>query len=367
MSTLTDKLDLFKADPTENVDVVTQINDNYDKIDLAFSGIVGAYKNAIRNGDMGVAQRGNGPFTISNVYTVDGWQMTFVGGTFSVSRVVNPLGSGSNAQGSKYALRVVTAGQAAAGDLSAIVQKIEGVEKYAGKEVTLSFRAFSGSGTPKIGVEVVQDFGTGGAPSGAVQTAIGSVILSINDTGYSITFTVPSINGKTLGTNGNDSLVINLWLSTGSTNAARASNIGIQNSTITITDIQLEAGSVATAFERLPQQVQLAWCQRYFWQRNFPVTNSVVGLVSSYTNILSMLILENPVVMRAKPGIGISSGGHFQISSNGGSTPITGFIDPGSHTVHAVELQLNSLAVTVGGNFLRTNTAGAWINATAEL
>jgi len=221
-------------------------------------------RNVVRNGDMSIAQRGNGSFTTTGVYTADGWTKDHVGGTHTVNRTTTAPGSLPGGSAASAVLDVITSGQAAAGDFSSITQRVESVRTLAGQQATLSFIAYAATGTPKIGVEVIQFFGSGGSPSSLVLTAMGAVTLSTTSTRYTVALTVPSIAGKTLGTNGDDRLQINLWTSAGSTFAARAGSIGIQNSTISITDVQLEAGPVATPFERLPQQTQLAWCQRYF-------------------------------------------------------------------------------------------------------
>lgn len=264
MATTTAKLSLRKPDPTDNVSVTTDISDNMQKIDDGFAGISAGFRNAIRNGDMGVIQRGAGAFTVTSAHTADGWIKGHSGGTHSITLEGIGLGTYDNT-GLGMILRSVVAAQSVAGDYASIQQRIESVRTLAGKQVTLSFIAIAASGTPKLGVEVVQHFGTGGAPSADVNTAVSAVTISTTATRYTVSFTVPTVLGKTRGTNNNDYLAVIFWLSAGSTYATRASSIGIQNATIDISDIQLEAGSVATAFERLPQAVQLAWCQRYYY------------------------------------------------------------------------------------------------------
>ena len=368
MSTATAKLALTKPDPTENADVAV-LNANSDKIDAAFAGIVGAFKNQIRNGDFGVAQRGIGPFTAGG-YTVDGWQQSFTGGTLSTTRVVNTLGNPANADGAKYGLQFVTGAQAAAGDFSSVIHKIEGVEKYAGKTVVLSFKAKASAGTPKIGVELQQVFGTGGAPSATVFTAVSAITISVTETGYSVSFVVPAITGKTLGSNGDDYLGISLWFSAGSTFAARASNIGIQNATITIYDVQLETGTVATAFERLPQQVQLAWCKRYYWRTvdaalSINVTPILpLGTAASNTIIAVSIILEIP--MRATPTCVIVSSSGNDGTVQFAVTSVT--VDSGTPKAFQLSVTCAGGTFTVGrAARLFANAAGGYCEFMAEL
>lgn len=228
-------------------------------------------RNVIRNGDASVYQRGA---WTTNAYGVDGWRCDSSGGTVTPSRQVAPAGTGMGTNGAGYYLRSVVSGQSLAGDFARFTQRIEGVRTLAGKSVSLSFLA-TPTGPPKIGVEVVQNFGTGGSPSATVNTAIQAVALAAGVNRYSVSFTVPSIAGKAFGTNNDDFLEVNLWLSAGADNAARASAIGFQNTTIDITDVQLEQGG-ATPFERLSQQEQLAWCQRYYERVTSPAANTTI-------------------------------------------------------------------------------------------
>ncbi len=246
---------------------------------------------------MGVAQRGNGAFTVGG-YTADGMGVAFVGGTMSTSRVTNTPGSTD----ARYALSVATGTQSLASHYTELFMRAEDVTRLAGKSATLSFVAKASAGTPKIGVEIEQSFGTGGTPSAIVYTAVSAVTISATFTRYTVSFTVPSISGKTLGTAGNDYLSVNLFLSAGSDFAARASSIGIQNTTIDITDVQLEHGG-ATAFERLPKHEQLAWCQRYYVKVGIGSSPEqiAVGLVANAS--VGRTILPLPVEMRATPTV----------------------------------------------------------------
>lgn len=328
------------------------------------------FRNRIRNGDMGVVQRGVGPFTGSYIYTADGWPKGHVGGTHSVSLNTQGLGSGLGINGALRSLSSTVASQSAVGDYAVVYQRIESVRTLAGKQVTLSFLAYASSGTPSVGIEIEQGFGTGGSPSAVVQTAIRSVAISnAATTRYSVTFTVPSIVGKTLGTAGDDFLSINFWVSAGSSSASRASSIGIQNNQIDICDVQLEEGPAATPFERLPQQVQLAWCQRYYWRKSYGAATVGVSGIASYLSTQSFLHIQHPVPMRAAPTVvSTRAASDFTLYSNGGTTPLTGWSAPAAQqSPAAIEVDLGHAGATVGGNFIRTNNSAAYIDASAEL
>jgi hypothetical protein len=255
-------------------------------------------RNAIRNGDMGIAQRGNGPYP-GGAYSVDGWYVYGFGsgGTFTFNRVAQATGLGS-----PFLQTTISGLSGGATDQVYAYQAIEDWQRLTGKTVTVSFDAVAASGTPKIGVEFYQYFGSGGSPSATVHAPAGAVTISTTKARYSITGTVPSIVGKTLGTSGNSAMDLWFWFSAGANNATNASNIGTQNNMFSITDVQLEEGSTATPYERLSSQTQLSWCQRYYHrvqQSSGGPTRTLMGIATSTTAWSGIYYL--PVPMRALP------------------------------------------------------------------
>jgi hypothetical protein len=224
--------------------------------------------NAIINGAFEINQRG---FTSSTAggFGFDRWNTAISGGTVTASAQTFTTGSGPAAGiEPRNFYRVITSGQSTAGHFALLIQNIEDVRTLAGQTVTLSFYAKAGSGTPKIAGEIYQYFGTGGSPSAVVETPIGSSTISTSWARYSLTFVVPSLSGKTIGTNNDSALAVNLWVSSGATFATRSSSIGIQNNTFDIWGVQVEAGSTATPFRRNANSIQgeLAACQRYYYR-----------------------------------------------------------------------------------------------------
>jgi hypothetical protein len=145
-------------------------------------------------------------------------------------------------------------------------QHIENVRTLAGETVTISFWAKAGSGTPKIGVSINQDFQSGSGGSTTVEAPnMGTVTLTNDWTKYYITGTIPSITGKTIGTSGDDSLQVYFWLSSGTSTSVRSGGIGHQNNTaINMAMLQIEKGTVATDFEWLNMAEVVAQCQRFY-------------------------------------------------------------------------------------------------------
>lgn len=236
-----------------------------------------AGKNAIINGDFLINQRAFTSNTADSSYNFDRWTQQNFGGTYTLTPQTFTPGTAPVAtyEGRNY-LQAITATQSAAGHLAIVTQRIEDVTRYAGTTVTVSFFAKANTGTPKIGVELFQSFGTGGSPSTGVSTPGGTVTLSTSWARYSVSIAVPSISGKTLGTTANTSyLELNLWQSAGANYNARASSIGIQNFTASIWGVQLEYASSATYFTTATGTLQgeLAACQRYYTKTYNSATN----------------------------------------------------------------------------------------------
>jgi hypothetical protein len=88
---------------------------------------------------------------------------------------------------------------------------------------------------------------------------------------------------------------LSLWFSSGSTNASRAGNVGVQNGIITLWGVQLELGPTATPLEKLDPVTQLQQCQRFFYRG--AVNLSGMGAASGGMTYSCSL----PVTMRAQP------------------------------------------------------------------
>lgn len=283
----------------------SDVNDITGTINLLGSSVAyTAGKNKIINGDFYINQR-NFSSTTTSSYGFDRWRYEFSTGTNTYSAQTFTPGTAPVAgyEGKNFAQMAIT-GQSATSAYNILGQRVEDVRTFAGQTVTLSFWAKASSGTPKIGLEITQVFGSGGSPSAFVSTPLGSITTSTSWVRYSKTIAVPSISGKTIGTDANSSFIeANLWLSAGSDHNTRASSIGINNSTFQIWGVQLEQGSTATAFQTATGTIQgeLAACQRYYvrfggdWNYQYFGT----GLANGVTTVDAVIPL--PVMMRVAP------------------------------------------------------------------
>ena len=260
----------------------------------------GAYgnvgRNLLHNPLFNVVQRGAGPWTTFGNYTADRWQIMGAAPD-TVSTTVGAISdAGRTAIGDEAATVALTTGfTGTSTGVTYLAHKIEGIRRTAGKNVTVSFWAWAGSGTPRIAVNAAQVFGTGGAPSAGIFATAATVTLSTALTRYSVTIAMPSATGKTLGTNGDDYLQLTLFLNGGSN--ANAGGIGVQSGTISFWGVQLEIGSVATPLEKPDPQQDLAKCQRFYQVGAFSYIG--FGNVNSYCG----QTLSLPVTMRAPPTV----------------------------------------------------------------
>jgi hypothetical protein len=228
-------------------------------------------RNLLHNGMFNIQQRGAGPFT-SPGYTADRWRAFIVSDTASFSLVA--LSDADRAaigdEAAQYALQNVFTGNSATGAFNEITQPIENVRRLGGKTITLSFWAKAASGTPSLGFNAFQGFGTGGSPSTAVQAqATGNLVtLSTTWTRYSTTLTIPSTSGKTLGTNNDHYTLLEIGFSSGATDSATFGGLGVQSGTIQLWGLQLEIGASLTPLEKIDPQIDIANCKRFYQAGN---------------------------------------------------------------------------------------------------
>ena len=226
-------------------------------------GPLAGMRNAIINGNFDIWQRGTTHSTLG-YGSADRWVNSLGGSTQTLSRQSFALGQTDVPGEPTFFCRSVVASVAGSGNSAALQHQIESVRTFAGQQVTLSFWAKADAAKP-IAIELSQVFGTGGSPSSIV-TGIGvqKSTLSTSWQKVTVTATLPSISGKTLGTAGDDYVKLLIWFDAGSDFNSRTDSLGQQSGTFDIAQVQIEAGPVATPFERRPIGTELALCQRYY-------------------------------------------------------------------------------------------------------
>jgi hypothetical protein len=353
----------------------SDINDTNGTINLLGSSVAyAAGKNKIINGDFTINQRAFTSNTTSLAYNFDRFFQQNVGGSFTVTpQTFTPGAAPAAPYESSNFLRGITASQSAAGDYAIFTQKIEDVRTLAGQTATVSFWAKANTGTPKIGVELSQNFGSGGSPSTQVDTALGAVTLTTSWARYSVSVSVPSLTGKTIGTSVNSSsLQLNLWTSSGSSTATRSSSIGIQNFTADIWGVQVEQGSTATAFQTASGSIggELALCQRYYYRAGAGGTSSQGVLINagfSQGTTSGSGVVQFPVIMRIGPTALDSSLIAFRNSSGGANSMSSVVQFSASPSGSLIQGTISAVSANLPGYIMKDSNAAGYIGFSAEI
>jgi hypothetical protein len=308
-------------------------------------GALSGARNRIINGDMRIDQRNAGAsasLTSSQTYFLDRWfAVEDTDGTMTIQQSSTaPTGFQNSA--------ILTTGTADASlgstQLAYVAQKPEGFNvadfdwgTANAKTVTLSFWVRS-SLTGTFGGAISNSAFNRSYPftysvSAANTWEQKSVVIAGDTSG-----TWPKTNGIGmqifwgLGVGSTYSGTAGSWAGTGYISATGATSvIGTAGATFYITGVQLEAGSVATPFERRSYGQELALCQRYYFktfaQGTAPAQNVSANnllLTSGTSNYVSGIIF--PVAMRTAPST-ITTFNPFAANANfrvpGSATDIT--------------------------------------------
>jgi hypothetical protein len=153
------------------------------------------------------------------------------------------------------------------------------------------------SGTLTITPFLQQNFGTGGSPSAPVSTLGTAEILAVTANFVKIVqrFTVPSIAGKTLGTNNNDYLFVG-WLCSINT----VFNVDYARPSLNI-------GEKEFTYNKRPLERELALCQRYY-EKSYntdvpPASLASEGRIRARNNVGYNLTCGFKVTKRSSPAI----------------------------------------------------------------
>jgi hypothetical protein len=334
----------------------------------AYAGGNYGMRNRIINGGMVVAQRGTAAVTTNLSYPVDRFRCdeTFATGAFSAQQDASaPAGFNNSIKWT-----TTTTGTAGASERATINHYIEGFNvadlnwgTANAQTVTISFWVRSS---------------LTGTFSGAFSNANG-------DRGYAFTYTINSadiweyktitIAGDTTGTWDTGSVSgIRMFFDMGSGSSFKAtagawgagdirgatgsvSVMGTLNATFYITGVQLEAGSVATPFERRPYGTELQLCQRYY--EVFTATDNNRPLAAYFATGNANLWVPFKVDKRAAPTVSSTLGQIYNSTSGWISmTAISATPSGSSGDTEAVSFAVSSSTGSIGtAGFCREFTA----------
>ena len=339
---------------TGDILTATNMNDVGGAINLLDGAQFAAGKNAIINGDFGIWQRGT---TFTNVtsafYTADRFSVTSANSTIDVTRSTFTPGTAPVAgyEGQFFA----TVGIEATDTDARFNQNMEDVRTFAGQTVTVSFWAKSNVTTDALRfVRLQQVFGSGG--SSVVNTDSSPITLTSSWARYTATIAVPSITGKTIGTNSYLALQLCFKASTAQT--------------FDVWGVQVEAASTASNFQTATgtNQGELAACQRYYNRIATGDGKSISqAFAFSTTSVRSVIVL--PTTMRTTPSLDTITGTNYYLSIvNGGNLGINTLTILGDSTSTVVHFGGTLTGAVAGyGSYLYTNNAAAYFGLSAEL
>ena len=343
------------------------------------------FRNRIINGDMRIDQRNAGASVTVGAgasYQIDRWQsFSEQASKFSVQRsTVVPTGfTNSLLATSLSAYSVLT------GDRFIIRQNIEGFNvadlgwgTANAQSVTVSFWVRS---------SLTGSFGGFIGNSAIDRSYPFSYTISAANTWEQKTITIPGDTTGTWLTDNGVGLRLGFSLGAGATYSGTAgawassqilqptgsvSVVGTSGATFYITGVQLEAGSVATPFERRPYGTELQLCQRYYFKIQASGDNSTFGIGMGTTTTVADCLINFPVPMRIAPSALEQSGTASDYRVRQGGSEITCSVVP-SNVFTATQTTANvratvSSGLTVASSIpLRSTTSSAYLAWSAEL
>jgi hypothetical protein len=322
------------------------------------------YKNRIINGNFDIWQRGTtNTLTVYGYTVADRWQYV-TDGTLNSGTVFSQqaftVGQTAVPNNPKYYLQIAYTSVNTPSNY--IRQRIENVATLSGQTATFSFWAKVSSGTLSISCQFQQEFGSGGSPSSGVY-GIGATSFTATTTWQQFTMTtaVPSISGKTIGSNNDSALNAAISFPTSGT------------ATVQIAQVQVEQGPIATSFDVRFLGTELAMCQRYFVQYGGNAYTSIaVGDWFSGTRMLCLVQLPAPMRTTPTPTnngfVSWYGGNPYGVPTTG---PSVGNVSNQGGSVIAVELDMTTSTATAtsggAGLFKANNNASATFSLSAEL
>ena len=324
----------------------TLVADSSTSTGLRYQPTNAAGKNCIINGGMDIWQRGT---TITaTAYTADRWYV-LSGAAATVTRT-----TAKTTPNSQYMMLMTATTTQQVFALQAI-ETLNAIY-YAGKTVTLSAYAAGLTTTTNLNMALQYSTNADEAVMGTWTgiTATGGspdLTLSSTVTRFSATYVVPS-TAKSLRVQ-----IVN-----------NAANITVGQG-IYLGDVQLEVGSVATAFSRAGGTIQgeLAACQRYYERWSLETSNmAFAGFNASTTNGYHTWHFHTK--KRSEPTISVNAAGDFSVRTPGGNITCTAFSTIGTTTDGAwLSTTVASGLGSGNGNFLVNSGVGSFIQASSEL
>jgi hypothetical protein len=314
-----------------------------------------AGKNKIINGDFGVWQRGTS-FTASG-YTADRWYLSRNNTTTVSQQTFTPGTAPVSGYEGTYFLRCArTAGSSD----DYLIQRVEDMRAFAGQIVTISFWAKADTATTISQVYFACNAGSGGSGAPGGVGNFSGVAVTTSWARYTVTATMASIAGATIGTSSYVEVVFKLAAAMG-------------NRTVDIWGVQWEAGSVATPFQTATGTIQgeLAECQRYYVRYTCESgAPYAIFAPSGFAELSTYAICYTPlpVQLRTYP-TSVEYGGSLIILTTAGTGAVTSISLQDRTNTKVVSITYNSSGLTANtaAAVRANNSSTAYLGISAEL
>jgi hypothetical protein len=246
-----------------------------------------SYRNRVINGDCLVAQRGN-VAAVNNAVTYGGADRIFVAPlsftTFSGTIQKGAFNEGVAGYGQVLSCTTTGSGMVIFG------QRIESLNTVDLKSKTVTFSGTLYQDTGSTVAVDVKLHKANAVDNFSAVTQLGSTAAVSVPSGVATNFTLTVALGSTDAANG---IAVEM---------AFKSIGAVTNKLFIVSNLQLEVGSKASAFERRPYGMELGMCQRYFYKLGGSAyTNMGIGTVRATDLTKAYVRWQMPVPMRTKP------------------------------------------------------------------
>jgi hypothetical protein len=221
------------------------------------------------------------------------------------------------------------------------------------KKLTVSFWAKSDTAGKRIGVQCMQNYGSGGSPTPQEYLTGTNFTLTNYWKKYTHTFDTNTLAGKTFGTADDDHLICTLYLQWGAGLASRYSASTAENFTlndeILIGQVQINVGDTALPFYPISYEEELRRCKRYY-QR--------IGGVAQQGITMGLFVTTSefqggPVVfdeMRKVPTVTSTGAAGFKIRNGASAYTLDtiNFAAQSKRSINIINAVVNSAPFTIG-------------------
>jgi hypothetical protein len=345
-------------------DGTTLVANSASATGMAWAGpMITAGKNGVINSGMDIWQRGTSVALAASspAYTADRWYVTN-GANQATTISRQTTADTTNLPNIQYCLRFQrNSGQTGTAN-TFIANSFETINSipFASKTVTMSFYARAGANySPTSSLllgYIISGTGTDqnrGAAGYTGESAFASISATLTTTWQRFTLS---------GTVSATATEIATLFACNPIGTAGAADY------FEITGVQLELGSVATAFSRNSGTLQgeLAACQRYYMRWTAPSGNSLpIATGAYYSTTVMYPVITFPVPMRVQP-TGINASAASAITTFvGGSGAASTAITFNSSSTTSMDIAVTTATKTVGqGGGVTLNSGGAWLEVT---